>query len=54
MSKCTSSCTNANKFEESEKARTELVNKMDSTVKVLAIPTNEELAIARETLALAK
>ena len=35
MSKCTSSCTNANKFEESEKARTELVNKMDSTVKVL-------------------
>lgn len=35
MSKCASSCTNANKFEESEKTRTELVNKMDSTVKVL-------------------
>ena len=31
-----------------------VISTADSTVKVLAIPTNEELAIARETLALAK
>lgn len=35
MSKCTSSCTNSNKFEESEKNHIEYVQKMDSTVKVL-------------------
>lgn len=35
MSKCTSSCTNANMYEESQKTYTEYVQKMDSTVKVL-------------------
>jgi len=35
MNKCANSCTNANKYEESQKAHTEYVQKMDSTVKVL-------------------
>ena len=35
MNKCTSSCTNANKFEESNKTHIEYVHKTDSTIKVL-------------------
>ena len=35
MSKCTSSCTNSTKFEESEKNHTEYVEKTDSIIKVL-------------------
>jgi hypothetical protein len=34
MSKCASSCTNANKFEASEKEKTEIVNTKDSIIKV--------------------
>ena len=34
MNKCTTSCTNANKFEESEKNKIELVNQKDSIIKV--------------------
>lgn len=34
MNKCASSCTNANKFESSEKEKTEIVNTKDSIIKV--------------------
>jgi len=40
----------ANKVEGEER----IISAADSKVKVLCIPTNEELAIARETVALVK
>ena len=35
MSKCTSSCSNGNMYESSQKEHNEYVQKMDSTIKVL-------------------
>jgi predicted RNase H-like nuclease (RuvC/YqgF family) len=35
MNKCASSCTNANRYEESQKTSIGYVQKMDSTIKVL-------------------
>lgn len=54
MSKCASSCTNANKYEASEKEKIELVNKMDSTVKVLndsIVVLNTRLNVYEEKIA---
>ena len=54
MSKCTSSCSNATKFEESEKAKTEIVQKADSVQKVLSdsiVVLNTRIQVYEEKVA---
>lgn len=54
MTKCTSSCTNSNKFEASEKNHIEYVQKMDSIVKELndsIVVLNTKITVYEERVA---